>query len=441
MLWACIHLPYIGSDGLLRHRPAPGPSGMRVGDLDQWREPSGARVADEAQWLSLLCAWSYRFSSRVAPWGNDAVLLEAGGSLPLFGDWPTLRLRLQEDLQALGFRHRIALAPTARAARVLAGIADGLIASDLPQLRRMLERVAIRQALLPGDAGERLHRMGIRHLRQLFGLPRDALQRRFGAELPAAIDQMLGQAGEFLACYRPPERFEQRIELSHEICHHEALLFPVRRMTADLAAFLVARDGGVQRFRLELEHRAAPPTVIAVGLLAPERDADSLFECARGRLAPVQLPEPVMALRLCASELPPFVPAAHDLFDAMPSQALSWPQLRERLRARLGDHAVYQLTPTVDPRPEHAWARAGGRSIAQAPERPARPAWLLPRPLPLRASDLHVLSGPERLESGWWDGEDVRRDYYVLQLPNGQRAWAFCHPGERGNWMVHGWFA
>ncbi|MBS0399779.1 MAG: DNA polymerase Y family protein [Proteobacteria bacterium] len=433
MLWACIHLPYLGPDGLLRHRPAD--------DIMQSRELSDARVADEAQWLSLLCAWSYRFSSRVAPWGSDAILLEAAGSLPLFGDWPTLRLRLQEGLQALGFRHRIALAPTARAARVLAGIADGLSASDLPQLRRMLERIAIRQALLPGDAGERLHRMGIRHLRQLFELPRDALQRRFGAELSAALDRMLGQAEEFLICYQPPERFEQRVEFSHEICHHEALLFPARRMTADLAAFLVARDGGVQRFRIELEHRGVPPTVIGIGLLAPERDAGLLFECVQGRLASVQLPDPVTALRLCVTELPPFVPAAHDLFDAMPSQSLAWPQLRERLRARLGDGAVYQLTPTVDPRPEHAWARAGVGRIAPAPERPARPTWLLPRPMPLCSSDLQILSGPERLESGWWDGGDVRRDYYVLQLPTGQRAWAFCHPGERGNWMVHGWFA
>jgi protein ImuB len=77
---------------------------------------------------------------------------------------------------------------------------------------------------------------------------------------------------------------------------------------------------------------------------------------------------------------------------------------------------------------------------------PPRPAWLLPRPMPLRDHALQVLSGPERIESGWWDGGDVRRDYYVVRTSLGQRAWAFQPAGVRdgdggSGWMLHGWFA
>ena len=79
--------------------------------------------------------------------------------------------------------------------------------------------------------------------------------------------------------------------------------------------------------------------------------------------------------------------------------------------------------------------------VTPAPERPPRPTWLLPQPVPLRQSGLRIVSGPERLESGWWDDGDVRRDYYVLETPQGQRAWAFAAPGKRGEWMLHGWFA
>ena len=61
--------------------------------------------------------------------------------------------------------------------------------------------------------------------------------------------------------------------------------------------------------------------------------------------------------------------------------------------------------------------------------------------MPLRDPRLRIVSGPERLESGWWDGEDARRDYYVLETSRGQRAWAFAPPGERDGWMLHGWFA
>jgi protein ImuB len=146
-------------------------------------------------------------------------------------------------------------------------------------------------------------------------------------------------------------------------------------------------------------------------------------------------------LRLIASHLPPFVSAGRDLFDDRPAQAVPWEQLRERLRARLGDDAVYQLAARTDPRPERAWQRDDGSPASAPLDRPRRPTWLLKRPIPLRDANPIVLAGPERLESGWWDGEDARRDYYVLQTTQGQHAWAFSAVGECGPWMLHGWFA
>ncbi|MGH8112633.1 MAG: DNA polymerase Y family protein, partial [Rhodanobacteraceae bacterium] len=94
-----------------------------------------------------------------------------------------------------------------------------------------------------------------------------------------------------------------------------------------------------------------------------------------------------------------------------------------------------------DPRPERAWAHSGDSTPDESIALPTRPTWLLPRPIPLRGPTPKVLAGPERLETGWWDGGDVRRDYYVLELATGQRAWAFSPPGERGPFMLHGWFA
>jgi protein ImuB len=75
------------------------------------------------------------------------------------------------------------------------------------------------------------------------------------------------------------------------------------------------------------------------------------------------------------------------------------------------------------------------------PPRHPRPAWLLQRPIPLRPAVRQILAGPERIESGWWDGQDVRRDYYVVETGAGQRAWVFRPAGEKGAFMLHGWFA
>lgn len=62
-------------------------------------------------------------------------------------------------------------------------------------------------------------------------------------------------------------------------------------------------------------------------------------------------------------------------------------------------------------------------------------------PLPLPEQAVRVLLGPERIESGWWDGADVRRDYYRVELRGGRQAWAYRPVGEQGPLLLQGWFA
>ena len=470
MLWACVLLPHLALDGVLRRRPSTDAPLVLVSGSAQARTlfavNTPARAAglyrgqrltaaqallsqfetveyDPAatkHWHRLLAAWAYRYSSDVVLFPH-AIVLEVSKSLGLFGPWPRFEAQLREDLAALGFRHRIALAPGAQAAYVLAGIHDGLAVMTPDTLHRALAPIALRYARLPDDAGTSLAAMGIRTLGQLLRLPRDGLQRRFGAQLLAYLDRLTGTDPELMEAYRPSDTFDLRMEWTHEIEHVEALMFPLRRLIGDLAAYLAGRDGGVQRFVLELEHRSTAPTRVIIGLLAAEREAALLFECARGRLERQQLPQPVVAMRLLARELPPFVPAGRDLFDTRPANAMPLDQLRERLRARLGEHAIQHLRRTIDPRPEHAQTTADNARLPETTETLPRPTWLFDRPIPLHGPSPTILAGPERLETGWWDGGDVRRDYYVVRTSQGQCAWVFCPPGEPGRWMLHGWFA
>ncbi|WP_266158096.1 Y-family DNA polymerase [Dyella silvatica] len=470
MLWACVLLPHLALDGILRRRPASdtplvllhGPAqarsifaanaaaraaGLRAGQrlsaaqalLSQFEAVEYDAEA-AARWHRLLAAWAYRYSSEVVLLPH-AIVLEVSRSLGLFGPWPHFEARLREDLCALGFRHRITLAPSAHAAYVLAGVHDGLALMTPDTLLRALTPVAVRHARLPAHAAASLPAMGIRTLGQLLRLPRAGLQRRFGSALLDYLDQLTGAGPELMQGYRPPDSLDLRMEWAQEIEHVEALVFPLRRLTGDLAAYLAGRDGGVQRFVVELEHRGMPSTRLPVGLLAAERDAALLFDCARGRLERQQLPAPVVAMRLLARELPPFVPAGRDLFDARPAHAMPLEQLRERLRARLGEQALQRLRHTIDPRPEQAQTSAEAVKYTHAVEALPRPTWLLDPPIPLRGPVPTILAGPERLETGWWDGGDLRRDYYVVRTAQGQCAWVFCAPGEQGPWMLQGWFA
>lgn len=438
MLWACLHL-------------LPPPAADDA--------PTPAIAGDGAHWRELLAAWAYRYSSQVHVGYDDAVVLEIEASLRLFGPWPVFERRLREDLAALGIACRIAVAPNPRAAWVLAGLHDGLAIVHAARLDTALARIPVARAKLDPKQAQALQAMGLRRLGQLFAAPRDALGKRFGQALLLHLDRLRG-APEALDAYAPPDRFDLRIDFEWDAESTQALLFPLRRLVSALAAFLAGRDGGVQRFVLRLEHDRQLPggqadTEVVVGLLAAERDPALLFEVARSRLEWLDgtvhraVPAPVRGLRLVADQLPPFVPAARELFEARPAQSLPWEALRERLRARLGNEAVYRLAARDDHRPEQAWRRVtvqatAAQHAASQPEPPTapRPAWLLPRPVPLRGHGVVSLAGPERIESGWWDGGGLRRDYYVVETGDGQRAWVFRPAGDADTPpMLHGWFA
>lgn len=471
MLWACFTLPDLPLEAIfgpadeapravldgpsnrpqvLLANPAARALGVQAGhglaaaqayapQLDACRRQPRA----EAERLTTLAAWAYGFSSQVAIVEPRAVLLEVGASLSLFGGWPALERQLRAGLAELGHRHYLAAAPSAAGAAALAGAGRDLAVLAAPQLRNALAGIALEDSGLPERRIRALQAVGWRRLDALLRAPRAELARRFDPELPAWLDRLLGLVPDPRPLYRPPDRFSRTIEFDAVLESLEALAFPLRRLCHELAAFLLARDGGVQHFVLLLGHEDAPATPVEIGLRLAQRDGEPLFEAARGRLERAALAGPVRSIGLHAEQLPPFVPERRGLFDPLPRGQLGWPELQERLRARLGDDAVRGLQPYPDHRPECAWrsSRIGEPEPGLPPPAAPRPLWLLPRPQPLRQRVVSLVSDAERIESGWWDDADVRRDYVVAELDDGQRAWLYREAGSQGPWMLHGWFA
>ncbi len=479
MQWACISFPQLALDDVLRRRAdhasplvlfegagsrarvmaanaAARHHGLRIGQsLTAARalHPRVNAVEHDAAALErchdFLAAWAYRYSSQVCRTFPRTLLLEVRASFRLFGGWAALQAELRRDLAALGFEHRIAAAPNPHAALVLASARDGCAVEDAAHLLDALGMLPVERSGLDATCAESLQRMGLRRLHQLFALPRAELGKRIGAQALLHLDRLRGAATNALAFYQPPDVFDQRVELPLDTASHESLLFPLRRLLRDFSAFLAGRDGGAQCFTLAFEHERGVPTEIRIGLLAPERDPELLFAIARARLDRTRLREPVCGLRLVSDELPSFTPTRRDLFDIRPQQALTWDALRERLRARLGERTVHGLALHPDHRPDRAWRTHDGIGATRSTHAfrdtieplPPRPTWLLTRPIPLRERVARILAGPERIESGWWDGADMRRDYYVIETASHQRAWAFRPAGEDGPFMLQGWFA
>ena len=56
-----------------------------------------------------------------------------------------------------------------------------------------------------------------------------------------------------------------------------------------------------------------------------------------------------------------------------------------------------------------------------------------------QGTDYRVLRswGPERIQTGWWRGNYIRRDYYRVATTEGNRFWIFR---RHGDWFLHGVF-
>jgi protein ImuB len=61
-----------------------------------------------------------------------------------------------------------------------------------------------------------------------------------------------------------------------------------------------------------------------------------------------------------------------------------------------------------------------------------------------RSGKIHRIArhwGPERIETDWWQGDSIRRDYYRVETDQGHWWWIFRCLGRQPNcWMLHGYF-
>jgi protein ImuB len=266
-----------------------------------------------------------------------------------------------------------------------------------------------------------------------------------------------------------PPLFDSRLELFARADSAEQVLHAAALLLARLASWLAAQHACVRGFTLAMLHeprwrsdaQVPPQTVLEIALAEPSREPAHLQVLLRERLVQVQLPAPTLELRLSAAEIVPGEAPSGELFPSAASEREGLVRLVERLQARLGAEHVQTLQPAHDHRPERASlltpaqpARLGQRRVAlSVPAAPLRPVWLLapPEPLAMRGErpllaghELQLLSGPERIEAGWWDHDLAERDYFIAEDADGALVWLYrsrLPGGEGSGWFLHGRFA
>lgn len=353
------------------------------------------------------------------------------------------------------------------------------------QAHQALGRLPIDLLVTEPAARANLQAMGLQTLADLRRQPRGGLTRRFGAALLNALDRAWGDAPDPRGWAELPLRFESRVELWARADNTEALLGGAAVLLARLLAWAQARHARVLSFELVLHHETRlranshgeaglHVSTLAIALAEPTGDTRHLQAVLRERLARAPLEAPVLAMGLRCDHPVLGPPPNGELFPSAAGQREGLLRLLERLQARLGPEGVQRLGEHADHRPERATTlRPATELLARGaampatstdstafepaahpePQRLTRPVWLLQpaQALPERHAqpcvgrhELRLLTGPERIEAGWWDGDLVARDYFIAQAPEGELLWIYrlrpVPPAGEPGWFLHGRF-
>jgi protein ImuB len=412
--------------------------------------------------------WALQYTPRVAVLEASGVAMELAASARLFGGKRPLVERIRNEAGELGLRVP-SWAPTSLAALALARarVTHGF-GKPLDQVLDALPFETLAAARVHEAT---LSRLGCRTLGDVRALPRGGLSRRFDAQLLAALDQAYGLRPESHAWVTLPDRFSQRLELMSRVELAPALLFGARRLLLQLCGWLAARRSGTTAFTLRWCHdvmrskTAGDGGELTIRTAEATRNIEHLSRLLAEHLAKVQLQAPVGDLELVADEVHALEEKSASLLPDPQQSGESLALVLERVAARLGPQRVLRPLPAADHRMEWMvhWQPAAApqpRAIPDTGDLP-QPAFMLPQPLklamrgdlPMYQGPLLLLSGPHRVEGGWWhrvareggtqEAQTVIRDYWVAASEHAGVLWIFQTrlDQERSAWFLQGVFA
>jgi protein ImuB len=436
--------------------------------MEPQRLAASATPHSTASTLQRLCLRAQQFTSLVSIEMPNALLLEIKGSVKLFGSLAALHAAIEAAWGRLSLRAHAATAPTALAALWLARAGKPACIEDSGQLAGGLAELPIACTSWDPAWLQTLRAMGITRIGELLRLPRAGISRRLSPAAVLDLDIALARQAAPRRAFVPRVRFRERCDFETEIETVVYLQKALEPLIERCAQFLRERQAGVQSLELGLHHRVIPVTRVRLGLATITSERRRLADVLDEKLNRLELAAPVRGMELKSGSLQPLPAGSLDAFAGMGGgrgmraggvcAGNTAPQLVERLRARLGEQAVYGVVFVPEHRPEAAWrrvhelrltpatrggGRAGGMRVSEMP----RPVWLLDEPVLLAANLQHLCQegsileqGPERIESGWWDGKDVARDYYIARQARGARWWVF-QQRQTQCWYLHGMFA
>ena len=407
----------------------------------------------QAQSLESLAGWAESLTSVVVLRPGEGLLLEVRGSLKYFSGLTGIKRRLVEELERRRWRYRLAVAPTPLAAAWLARCKSIDISGE-ESLAGAIGSLPLAATGWPEKIQLMLGQMGVRSIADCLRLPRAGFARRIGRAWLDELDCALGKKPDLKTAYQRPQTLYRSVEFTLETSDRVLFAKALSGMVATVEQELRRRQLQFREVELSFRHLRAAATRTRFRFVAPVHERQRILEPLLARIERIALAEPAIALALQTGTLlplkadtPALLPASVAAADASRPRTVPEYALVECLRGRFGERRVYGIGWVAEHRPEYAWRRSTDAPASVSPNKqdlsaglpPGRPLWLLPQEKRQKKRGQTPFSEPERIESGWWDGKNVRRDYHVVIGSAGEKLW-FYRDCQTHEWYLHGIF-
>lgn len=403
--------------------------------------PYDAEIEQRA--VEEIAQWLYLVTSDIALYPPQGLLLRATNMLSLYGGLTAYWRTLSHHLDQRGVRYHYGCGFSPLSAMLLAKSGANLIEADTAILRQKVGRFPLTATELEGKHTDKLARVGIRDIDSLLALPMQEIARRFDIDLVNYVGRLLGQFKHPVSFYHPPEAFHSHLELLYEIDNVQWLEKPLRRLLTRLELFLTLRNQVAFDLKLTLTQRDKIQHSVTFTSARGDYQVEKWAQLCRLSMESLLLEHPVVSLTLSVVRAGLAEQTAEDFFSGIKGQQSAL-ELITLLQAKLGPSHVHKLQLGDDPRPEkrsrYVHPNVHPATTTTEPLRRAelRPSLLLPEPQPL-CEAVSLIHGPERIATGWWDGHNMIRDYFIARTEQGRWLWVFRTPEQQ--WFIHGQFS
>jgi protein ImuB len=345
--------PAAAKAGLAPGMPLPDALSFVPGLMTVPADPA----ADSAA-LTRLAEWCGRYSPWTAPDDSDGVKIEITGSAHLWGGEAALVADISRRLSRQHIAHRIAIASTLGAAWGLArhAAADGQPALPGPENERAaLAPLPVEALRLDPNTVQGLRRVGLRHVGELYPMPRDALARRFGDAVARRLDQAFGDLPEPLSPLGETPSRRVRLSFAEPIADPADLARATERLVDDLAARLAREGMGARQLALGFHRVDGRVEHIRLGTARPSRDPRHLAKLFAEKLDTIDPGLGVEDMILAVFAVEKLEPEQTELAGGNPGAA---PHEIASLLDRLGNRFGLDALSHIEPRASHIPERA-----------------------------------------------------------------------------------